>query len=219
MAGPARDYPRRVTAKGSAATGTADQRRGRTRLSAEARRTHLLDTAAEIVLTRGFEALTMEAVGQEAGTSKTLGYAYFANVDDLVLSLYQRELSDLFRRVAEATETADTFRDKLTAAVHAYFDVVAERGILIGLLQAGVSSRRLQAGKEPRDEFLRWLAALVREEYGCSTRLSYAYAGISTAVADLHARSWNSGRFSRRQVEDNCVEFLLAGLEAVLREG
>ena len=51
------------------------------RLSKEARRSQLLDTAGELLLRDGVDALTMEGIGQGAGASKTLGYAYFDNVD------------------------------------------------------------------------------------------------------------------------------------------
>src|SRR3954454_24067095 len=105
----------------------------RTRLTKEARREQLLDTAADMVLTRGFDALTMEAVAQEAGASKTLGYAYFANVENLIESLYERELSALYEAVEAATQEVIGLDARIAAAVHASFDIVEQRGMLIGL--------------------------------------------------------------------------------------
>ena len=45
------------------------------RFPKEARRSQLLDTAGELLLRDGVDALTMEGIVQGAGASKTLGYA------------------------------------------------------------------------------------------------------------------------------------------------
>ena len=44
----------------------------------------------------------MEGIGQGAGASKTLGYAYFDNVDHVIVALHERELGRLNVRVKEA---------------------------------------------------------------------------------------------------------------------
>ena len=44
----------------------------------------------------------MEGVGQGAEASKTLGYAYFDNVDHVIVALRERELGRLNVRVKEA---------------------------------------------------------------------------------------------------------------------
>ena len=72
------------------------------RLSKEARRSQLLDTAGELLLRDGVDALTMEGIGQGAEASKTLGYAYFDNVDHVIVALRERELGRLYVRVKEA---------------------------------------------------------------------------------------------------------------------
>ncbi len=68
------------------------------RLSKQARRAQLLDTAGELLLRDGVDALTMEGIGQGAGASKTLGYAYFDNVDHVIVALRERELGLMFLR-------------------------------------------------------------------------------------------------------------------------
>src|SRR6478609_2361556 len=87
------------------------------RLSAPERREHLLDVAAALVVEQGVDALTMEGVASRAGVSKGLGYAYFSNSDDLVVELFEREMTELDRRVAAAAVVAgaDSLEDRLRA--------------------------------------------------------------------------------------------------------
>ena len=187
----------------------------RTRLTKEARREQLLDTAAEMVLTRGFDALTMEAVAQEAGASKTLGYAYFANVDDLIESLYERELRALYERVEGATGSTDAFDARVEASIRAYFDIVGERGMLIGLLEEGIGTRRTRSGRRLVNSFLGWLAGLIEQEYSIDRQRALRAAAVAARVSDTYARIWAIRHLPRSELEAECVAFVLAGLRAV----
>lgn len=183
------------------------------RMTKEERREQLLDTAGQLLLKEGWDALTMEAIAQSAGASKTLGYAYFTNLDDLVWSLYDREVSLLFERVEAGLATADTFDDRIGAAVAAYFDFVAEHGAMLTRLQAGIIARRLGRDRPNRGMgFLETLAELLREEFGLSRRRSMAYAAVMAGIADSHGRVWGSGTLGRAELEASCVRFMLAGV-------
>jgi AcrR family transcriptional regulator len=105
-----------------------------TRLPRAARREHLLDVAAGLILDGGVDAVNMEAVAARAGVSKGLGYAYFDNSSDLLVALYDREMSDLEQRTLAGMREASDFEGKIRAAVSAWFDLVAERGALLGAL-------------------------------------------------------------------------------------
>ena len=69
----------------------ARSRRGRTRLSLEARRLQIADAAVELVLDHGPNAVTMKAVAQAAGVSEALVYRYFSSVIELLVFLARRE--------------------------------------------------------------------------------------------------------------------------------
>src|SRR5262249_58730019 len=83
----------------------------------------------------------MESVAQAAGVSKGLGYAYFKNADDLAIALYDREVGEVYRRVEEAVERADSFEARIRASVRAYLDAGRERGAVIAILQARLQGR------------------------------------------------------------------------------
>ncbi|MBV9662525.1 MAG: TetR/AcrR family transcriptional regulator [Actinobacteria bacterium] len=194
----------------------AERRRGGPvagRMTKEERRAQLLDTAGQLLLKEGWDALTMEAIAQSAGASKTLGYAYFANLDDLIWSLYDRELGLLFGRVEAGLANADTFEDRIRAAVAAYFDTVAENGAMLVRLQAGIVARRLNRDRPQRTvNFLEALAAIIREEFGLSRRRAIAYAIVMAGIADSHGRAWAAETLGRAELEESCVRFMLAGV-------
>lgn len=71
------------------------------RMSKEARRDHLLDTAAEIVATRGAEALTLTTLAEAAGVTKPITYNHFESREFLLLALYRRYDEWLAARMRE----------------------------------------------------------------------------------------------------------------------
>ena len=63
----------------------------RQRMSGTARRSQLLDVAADAVLAGGMADLTMERLAEQAGVSKALPYTHFESIDHVLVSLYERE--------------------------------------------------------------------------------------------------------------------------------
>ncbi|MEW2068582.1 TetR/AcrR family transcriptional regulator [Streptomyces sp. NPDC007346] len=61
-----------------------------TRLSKQARREQLLDTAVAIVRTRGADGLTLVTLAEEAGVSRPIAYDHFATRPGLLLALHRR---------------------------------------------------------------------------------------------------------------------------------
>ncbi len=104
------------------------------RLSGTERREHFLDVTAELVISRGVESVTMEAVAAAAGVSKGLGYAYFANSGTLLRALLGREVRKLNESVSSAFATEQDFEARLRAVIHAWFDHVEEHGTLLARL-------------------------------------------------------------------------------------
>lgn len=187
------------------------------RLSAPARREQLLDIAADLIVAGGVEQLTMEALGRRAGASKTLAYAYFDNLEHVAAALRQRELRQLYRQVEAAAEAARSFDERLAAAFHAYFDIVEERGLLLHQLEQFASSRPVEiGGADDTNEFLQWLAALIRQEFGVEVGEAFGYAALVGINANAHAATWLLSGRSRDQIEAAAVRFTLGGLRSAL---
>jgi AcrR family transcriptional regulator len=61
------------------------------RMSAEARREHLLDVTKEIVAEHGFHGVSVEAVARGAGITRPIVYRHFADLAALLEALVERE--------------------------------------------------------------------------------------------------------------------------------
>jgi AcrR family transcriptional regulator len=187
---------------------------GRSRLPRALRRTQLLDSAGSIITSGGFNALTMESLAEEAGVSKGLGYAYFDNVDDVVQSLWDREIERLYRRVGDALNEHAPFEEQLRAAVRAYFDLFEERGPLLDMLSSRFTGPAGRAANRGRQPFIRELAGVVQNEFDASPRRARALAGLLMSVCATSAWMWRVYRMSRPEIENTCVAFMLAGVVA-----
>jgi AcrR family transcriptional regulator len=187
----------------------------RTRLSREERRELLLDTAARLVLEQGIDAVTMEGVALAAGASKTLGYAYFANRSDLLTALLEREVADLDRRSATRLAAAESYEDVLRAAVGAWFDLVDERGPLLGaLLQAAdakdeIAARQAAFTAEQEQVYGAFVAAAFGIDRDVATAATaILFAGLGSALV-----RWAEGDLPRAVYEETYVQIVLAAVE------
>jgi AcrR family transcriptional regulator len=72
----------------------------RARLDPEARRAQLVETARQLLEQQGVDTMSVEAVADAAGVSRSLVYAYFGDRDGLVAEVYLRVLSELDRALA-----------------------------------------------------------------------------------------------------------------------
>ncbi len=178
----------------------------RVRLTSEERREHLLDVAATVIVERGREGLTMERLAATAGVSKALPYQHFENADDVVEALRRREGAIIGARIAKAVEAtyAGTIEEVVGAGVHAYFDVLVERGTLLAVLAA---SRRTTDGVTDGRQFLADIFMKVAdlERRQADLAAAIVLGGLPGAVD-----AWVQRRASRREVE-RALTLMIAG--------
>jgi AcrR family transcriptional regulator len=186
------------------------------RLSGEERREHFLDVTAELVSEKGVEAVTMESVAAAAGVSKGLGYAYFSNRNELLLSLLNRELGELRRLTQEQVRLASDFEGRLRATVGAWFDVMADRGALISTLlqaqaiQGPLAERRRSYNAEVQEFYGR----LAEKEFGIPRRKATVMAAILLAGMTGLIERWRAGE-SRRLLEETYIDVVMGALRDV----
>ena len=185
------------------------------RLPRSERREHLLDVAAQLILEKGIEAVTMEGVATAAGVSKGLGYAYFANSGTLLRALLNREVRKLNERVNTAFESEADFEARLRAVIHAWFDHIEEQGVLMGrLLQA---TRNDGPHVEARNAYNRfneqWWADLAERELGVPNgRGRIATAIILTGLEGVVQR-WTQCGDTREELEEVFMRVAMGGLQ------
>lgn len=98
------------------------------RLSRSARRAQLLVAAREVFAAQGYHAAAMDDIAERAGVSKPVLYQHFPGKLELYRALLTTCADDLVDRVRGAIAATSDNRERVAAAVSAYFDFVAGEG-------------------------------------------------------------------------------------------
>lgn len=101
------------------------------RVAAADRRTQLLDVAADVVSSVGVRALTLDAVAEKAGVHRPVVYRHFANADQLLAAVVDRELGQLSRSTADAVAGIEGFEPRLRSAVTSWMEHFAKSATLM----------------------------------------------------------------------------------------
>ncbi len=102
-------------------------RPARKRLSAEDRRTAILDSALEVFSRRGYNGASIDEIAQAAGISKALIYEHFPSKKDLHVSLLDMHVQELFERLAANAATQEPGDIRLRNGIDAFMGWVEER--------------------------------------------------------------------------------------------
>src|SRR5207245_2842686 len=183
------------------------------RLSKAARRTQLLDCAAQLITQRGIDGVTMEGVAALAGVSKALPYLHFQNAEALIMALREREMDDLSHRVSKAARGIDDFETKIATTVHVGFQFMKEKGtLMIALLWAPDTNPNLRNQPKPRLSKTDWfLAGLFEKELGLKRiDAQLAQRILATGLVGAY-EAWLEGIVSERAVERVAVRLIAGG--------
>ena len=106
-------------------TDAAAPKRARSgRLPRGERRDQLLATASEVFVDRGYHAAGMDEIADRAGVSKPVLYQHFSSKLDLYLAVLALHGDILVSGVRQALRTTTDNRQRLRAAVQAFFDFI-----------------------------------------------------------------------------------------------
>jgi AcrR family transcriptional regulator len=98
------------------------------RLTRSARRAQLLVAARDVFAAQGYHAAAMDDIAERAGVSKPVLYQHFPGKLELYRALLTTCANDLVERVRDAIGRTSDNRERVAAAVSAYFDFVARDG-------------------------------------------------------------------------------------------
>ena len=98
------------------------------RLTRSARRAQLLGAALDVFAEQGYHAAAMDDIAERAGVSKPVLYQHFPGKLELYRALLTTCADDLVDRVRDAIARTSDNRERVAAAVAAYFDFVAGDG-------------------------------------------------------------------------------------------
>jgi AcrR family transcriptional regulator len=106
---------------------SAANRRG-SRLPRDERRGQLLGAASEVFVDRGYHAAGMDEIADRAGVSKPVLYQHFSSKLELYLAVLAQHVDNLVSGVRQALRTTTDNRQRLRAAVEAFFDFIEHDG-------------------------------------------------------------------------------------------
>jgi len=189
------------------ATAAASPRR---RFSPEKRRALILDHTADLVAREGVATLSIERIGREAGISKSLVYAYFPNLTELLRELYRREMRRLRRLQAEAAERAETFEDLVRSVTHEYLKYFHERGLIIERLQNEPSVSEMHDPTDfSRDTAVDYLTEVVKRRFDLPHDIARAATDISFGLPASAGSYLTRHDLDLQTVEDLTVTMII----------
>ena len=190
--------------------------RSRTRLSPDARRAQLLDTAKEMVISNGLQAFTMEGLAREAGVSAPLVYNYFDGRPQLLQELLVREYHRFVEETTEALRDAESFEDIVRISVASNFDHHAP-GNILPLLQSqpeiasAIRSDQQRIGRRNA----KFLVESAAERYHLTTAEAQLAVSMSSGASIAAAELAANANLDRTKTIELAVNYILSGIERI----
>jgi AcrR family transcriptional regulator len=189
------------------------------RLPKARRRDHLLDAAAQLIVSAGVEAVSMEAVADRAGVSRPLVYKHFGNRTEMLIDLYRRENSLMYIELSAAVRAAPTLEQMYRSLVRAALHATNERGALFQALRsAGAWNRELRHEERARDQrAVQLFADHAATEYGIPPAEAQAATMMSLTALDSVLAQWRASRTSATEelVEETYLDLVTGGMDRI----
>lgn len=185
------------------------------------RRELLLDAAAQILAGGHADEVTMETVAGRAGVSRALVYKHFANRQDLLVALYERESSVLHRQLSASVAGRDSLEDMLRALVDGALAAQAtRRGTFVALAAEGARPAGQRDRQRRRDgRTLRFFTERAVAELGidrdvAEPAMRLVLGGVASVVD-----SWRRTPTEQtaRSLSEMYVSMVMAALKALPR--
>lgn len=163
------------------------------RLPRPQRRAQLLDVALEVFVGQGYHSAGMDEIAERAGISKPVLYQHFPSKLDLYLALLDLGAQALVDRVSIALTSTRDNRQRVSAAVEAYFAFVDDpSGAYRILFESDLFNDKLVRERVERSdqECAELLVAVIAEDTGLDTEKSTTLAYGLIGMAKTSARRW-----------------------------
>jgi AcrR family transcriptional regulator len=181
-----------------------------TRIKGPARRERLLDAAADMVMDQGVASVTMDGVAARNGVNRAIAYRYFADRDDLLATLLDREYHRQTDLIAESLRPDTTFDQWLRYALRHWF----QHGELFMRLynDAGPLAAKAKAIRQVDAQM--WAAGLERA-FGLPPRTALHLASFMVAGASGAMETRNGT--DDEAIIDNIASSVVAAAKALKR--
>src|ERR1700755_3139460 len=176
----------------TAASGEAQTARP-TRLPRSARRKQLLAAAQQIFVAQGYHAAAMDDIAERAGVSKPVLYQHFPGKLELYLALLDLHVDDMANRCREALASTTDNKQRVQAAIGAFFDFVSNQGEAFPLVFES-ALRNVAPVRQRMERSLResaeMISQVIQEDTGCSSDEAHLLGVGLVGMAEVSARYW-----------------------------
>jgi AcrR family transcriptional regulator len=190
----------------------------RTRLSPEARKKQLLDTAREMIVGDGLQRFTMEALARTAGVTAPLVYNYFSSRQMLLQSLLVQEYESFRLKIVAEVSAAGSFKEVVRAYISSNFDHHAP-GSILPILQSQPEIVEVIQGDLKKDGQL--TAAFVVQSTAKSFKLTRSQAelvaSMSSGASIAAAQYARQTGVNREKTIDTVLAYVLAGISTIAK--
>jgi TetR/AcrR family fatty acid metabolism transcriptional regulator len=186
------------------------------------KRERIIDAALRVFASKGFFGAKVADVAQEAGVADGTIYLYFKSKDDLLISLFEQQMSVVVRELNTALAGAKDPVDKLRRFIRAYVRLVQENrhGTEVITIELRQSAKFMKEYGNPRfAEFLKLLASVIDEGQKQGTLRADIPAPVAAralfGALDELALWWVSGKGEKldiSKVADWVGDLVLNGL-------
>ncbi|MEV6855119.1 TetR/AcrR family transcriptional regulator [Streptomyces microflavus] len=185
-----------------------------TRLSKQARREQLLNTAVTIVRTQGADGLTLVTLAEAAGVSRPIVYDHFGTRPGLLLALYrrldERHRAAIAEALQEAGPTAGEIARVISAAYFACATDMPELGSISAALKGNPEMGTIQ--REMLDSYTDLMAAELLPHSGLAPEVLRLRCVGVLGAAEAVAAELNRGRASADDAVTALSDLIMGGL-------
>jgi AcrR family transcriptional regulator len=163
------------------------------RLPRSARRAQLLEAAQAAFVESGYHAAAMDDIAERAGVSKPVLYQHFPGKLELYLALLDQTVDSVIEAAREALVSTEDNKERVTAAVQAFYAYVANEGGAFRLVFESDLVNEPQVRERVdrvTDECARWIARVIHEDTGLPDPQSELLAVSLVGMAQVSARYW-----------------------------
>ena len=200
----------------------------RRRLTAEERRTGILDAALAVFSQSGYHPASIDDIAREAGVSKALIYEHFASKQELYADLIARNARELTQRLAGSLVGVEleSSASRLAAGLDAFFAFVEERRDAWRMLFRDTADPEAAAVLDRMlEQVTAEVTVLISQDPGASAldsaeeqRALRLLAEMLVGGAQSMANWWaNNPEASREQMVEIAMDFAWLGLERLSR--
>lgn len=164
----------------------------RARLTADERRTQLLEVAGRLFSELGFHGVSMEHLADAAGVSKPVLYQHFTSKRDLYVALVREAVAEMEAQVRKALDGTRDNRTRVQGAIAAYVDFVEDRrfGLVFGSQRLAEDEEVTAVIAEADVRVAAVVGGLIAEDAGLDQPAALLLASALRGIATLGARWW-----------------------------